>query len=71
MYPQFNQILLAIENVINQNVNFKERQDLDIQELENALKEFSTDSTHLMSSEELFQYIPRNNPNLKLTSSPN
>ncbi len=71
MYPQFNQILLAIENVINQNVNFKEKQDLDIQELENALKEFSTDSTHLMSSEELFQYIPRNNPNLKLTSSPN
>lgn len=71
MYPQFNQILLAIENVINQNVNFKEKQDLDIQELENALKEFSTDFTHLMSSEELFQYIPRNNPNLKLTSSPN
>ncbi len=70
MYPQFDHILLAIENVINQNVRFKERQDLDIQELENALKEFNLESPDLMSVEELLQYIPNNKPTLKLINFP-
>lgn len=72
MYPQFNTIILSIEEEIFKNAKFKESQDLDLSEIQSVLSGFNVqDSTELMSLEELMNYIPKKDPKLELRAFPN